>query len=51
MNNSHVGFLLEAQQATLVELHTVAAVGADSDHCPYYQCDLSDSMCSTLQHM
>lgn len=37
MNDSHIGLLLEAQQAALMELHTVAAIRTDTDHSPYYQ--------------
>lgn len=45
VDNTHVCFLFEAQQATLMELHTVAAIRTDADHCPYNQCDLwGDSM-------
>lgn len=40
VNDAHVCLLLEAQQAVLVELHTVAPVGADTNHRPYHQSDL-----------
>lgn len=43
VNNAHICLLLEAQQAILMELHTVAPIGTDTDHCPYYQSDLRDS--------
>lgn len=43
VNNAHICLLLEAQQAVLVELHTVAPIGTNTDHCPYYQSDLRDS--------
>ena len=43
VNDAHVRLLLEAQQTRLVELHTVAPVWTDTDHCPYYQSDLRDS--------
>lgn len=37
MNDSHVGLLLKAQQATFMELHTVAAIRTDTYHGPYHQ--------------
>lgn len=43
VNNAHICLLLEAQQAILVELHTVTPIGTNTDHCPYYQSDLRDS--------
>lgn len=46
VNDSHIGLLLEAQQAALMELHTVAAVRADTDHSPYYQGYLWDGRVS-----
>lgn len=42
VNDAHVRLLFEAQQAALMELHTVAAIRTDPDHCPYYQSDLRD---------
>lgn len=47
VNNAHVRLLLEAQQTGLMELHTVTAIRADADHCPYYQCDLNDGKVNT----
>lgn len=43
VNNAHVRLLLKAQQAILMELHTVAPVWTNPDHCPYHQSDLSDN--------
>lgn len=51
VNNAHIRLLLEAQQAILKELHTVAPIGTDTDHCPYYQCDLRDSTVVDSQFM
>lgn len=43
VNDAHVGLLLEAQQAVLVELHAVTPVGADANHRPYHQSDLRNT--------
>lgn len=51
VNNAHIRLLLEAQQAILMELHTVAPIGTDTDHCPYYQSDLRDSTVAGSQFM
>lgn len=40
MNNAHVRLLFKAQQTRLVELHAVAPIGTNSNHCPYNQSDL-----------
>lgn len=48
MYDSHIRYLLKPKQATLVELHAVAAVGSDADHSPDNKCHLrkETSLCS-----
>lgn len=43
VNNPHVCFLLKAQQAALMEFHTVAAIWPNANYCPYYQRDLRNT--------
>lgn len=44
VNDAHVRLLFEAQQSTLMELHTVTTIRTNTDHCPYYQSDLREIM-------
>lgn len=43
VNDPHVCFLLKAQQAALMEFHTVAAIRPNANYCPYYQRDLRNT--------